>query len=51
MASDLGAAPMTEYVIFIVMMILTIGFARLWFVEQRKKRTRNEARLKKAIER
>jgi hypothetical protein len=42
---------MTEYAIFIVMVISTIGFAWLWLLEQRKKRRRKEVRSKKAIER
>jgi hypothetical protein len=42
---------MTEYAIFIVMVISTIGFAWLWLLEQRKKRRRKEVHSKKAIER
>ena len=42
---------MTEYAIFIVMVIDTIGFAWLWLIEQRKKRMRKEARSEKEIER
>lgn len=34
---------MTEYLIFIVMVIFTAGFAWLWVVEQKKKRQRREA--------
>jgi hypothetical protein len=29
---------MTEYVIFVVMVISTMGFAWLWLIEQKKKR-------------
>lgn len=41
---------MTEYAIFIVMMIAAIGFAWLWLIEQQKKRRRKEARSKNEIE-
>lgn len=41
---------MTEYAIFIVMMISTIGFAWLWLIEQQKRR-RKDARSKEEIER
>jgi hypothetical protein len=34
---------MTEYAALIVMVIAATGFARLWFIEQKKKRTRKEA--------
>ena len=34
---------MIEYAIFIVMVIFTIGFAWLWFIEQKKKQKRKEA--------
>jgi preprotein translocase subunit YajC len=37
------AAPMTEYAIFTAMVIAVIGFAWLWFIEQKKKRKRREA--------
>jgi MFS-type transporter involved in bile tolerance (Atg22 family) len=37
------AATMIEYAILIVMVIFTIGFAWLWFIEQKKKRKRKEA--------
>jgi MFS-type transporter involved in bile tolerance (Atg22 family) len=42
---------MIEYAIFIVMVIFTVGFAWLWFTEQKKKRTRREAleRAKKRV--
>jgi len=33
---------MIEYAILIVMVIFAIGFARLWFIEQKKKRKRKE---------
>jgi hypothetical protein len=39
---------MIEYTILIGMVIVTIGFAWLWLIEQRK---RKEARRKKEIER
>ena len=42
---------MIEYAILIVMVIFAIGFARLWFIEQKKKRKRKEALRKKEIER
>ena len=42
---------MMEYAIFIAMVIVTIGFAWLWLIEQRKKRMRKEARSEKEIER
>jgi hypothetical protein len=35
----------------IVMVIFAIGFARLWFIEQKKKRKRKEALRQKEIER
>jgi len=41
---------MMEYAIFIAMVIVTIGFAWLWLIEQQKKRKRNEARRKNEIE-
>ena len=41
---------MTEYIIFIVMVIFAIGFAWLWLIEQRKKVGRKQARSKKEIE-
>jgi hypothetical protein len=34
---------MIEYAILIVMVIFTIGFAWLWFIEQKKKGKRKEA--------
>jgi hypothetical protein len=37
------SSPMIEYAIFMVMVIFTVGFAWLWFIEQKKKRTRREA--------
>lgn len=40
---------MTEYAIFVVMVIFTIGFAWLWLIE--KARRRKEASSKKEIER
>jgi hypothetical protein len=36
-----------EYAIFVAMVIVTIGFAWLWFIEQQKKRRRKEALRKK----
>ena len=42
---------MTEYVIFVVMMISIMGFAWLWLIEQKKKRKRKEALRQKEIER
>ena len=39
-----------EYAIFIAMVIVTIGFAWLWLIEQQKKRKRKEAFRKKEIE-
>ena len=42
---------MTEYVIFVVMVISTMGFAWLWLIEQKKKRKRKEALQQKEIER
>jgi cbb3-type cytochrome oxidase subunit 3 len=42
---------MIEYAILIVMVIFAIGFAWLWFIEQKKKRMRNEALQQKEIER
>ena len=42
---------MIEYAILIVMVIFAIGFARLWFIEQKKKQTRKEALRKKEIKR
>jgi preprotein translocase subunit YajC len=41
---------MTEFIIFIVMVIFTIGFAWLWFIEQQKKIKRKQANSKKEIE-
>ena len=41
---------MIEYAILIVMVIFAIGFARLWFIEQKKKR-KKEAFRKKEIKR
>jgi MFS-type transporter involved in bile tolerance (Atg22 family) len=41
---------MIEYAIFIVMVILAIGFAWLWFIEQKKKRRRKETLRQKEIE-
>jgi hypothetical protein len=46
---QLTAVPTIEYAIFIVMVIVTIGFAWLWLIEQQKKRKRTL--LKKEIER
>jgi hypothetical protein len=43
------AVPMMEYAIFIAMVIVTIGFAWLWLIEQKRKR--KEARRKNEIER
>ena len=34
---------MIEYAVLIVMVIFAVGFAWLWFVEQKKKRKRKEA--------
>ena len=42
---------MMEYAIFIAMVIVTNGFAWLWFIEQKKKRKRKEALQQKEIER
>ena len=42
---------MTEYAIFVVMVISTMGFARLWLIEQKKKRKRKEALQQKKVER
>ena len=42
---------MTEYAIFVVMVISTMGFAWLWLIEQKKKRKRKEALQQKEIER
>ena len=42
---------MMEYAILIVMVIFAIGFAWLWFIEQKKKRMRKEAPQQKEIER
>ena len=41
---------MIEYAILIVMVIFAIGFAWLWFIEQKKKRKRKEALQQKEIE-
>jgi hypothetical protein len=41
---------MMEYAIFIAMVIVTIGFACLWVIEQKKKRKRKEALRKNEIE-
>jgi len=40
---------MIEYAILIVMVIFAIGFAWLWFIEQKKKRMRREALRQKEI--
>ena len=45
------AAPMIEYAILIVMVIFAVGFAWLWFIEQKKKRKRKEALQQKEAER
>ena len=42
---------MIEYVAFIAMVIFAMGFAWLWFIEQKKKRKRKEALTQKEIER
>ena len=42
---------MIEYVAFIAMVIFAMGFAWLWFIEQKKKRKRREALEQKEIER
>ena len=42
---------MTEYVIWIVMVIFATGFGWLWFIEQKKKRKKEEALQRKATER
>ena len=34
---------MIEYAVLIVMVIFAVGFAWLWFIEQKKKRKRREA--------
>ena len=49
MIKQLTAVPMIEYAIFIVMVIVTIGFAWLRLIEQQKKRKRTFR--KKEIER
>jgi len=41
---------MIEYAMFMVMVITAIGFAWLWFIEQKKKRTRKEALRRQRIE-
>ena len=41
---------MTEYIIFLVMVIFAIGFAWLWLIEQQQKVRRKQARSKKEIE-
>jgi hypothetical protein len=41
---------MTEYIIFIVMVIFAVGFAWLWLIEQQKKAKRKQARSTKEIE-
>ena len=41
---------MIGYAILIVMVILAIGFACLWFIEQKKKRKRKEALQQREIE-
>ena len=47
---QLRTAPMIEYAILIVMVIFAVGFAWLWFIEQKKKRKRKEA-LQREIDR
>ncbi|MFL6827963.1 MAG: hypothetical protein ACJ8E2_16010 [Bradyrhizobium sp.] len=42
---------MTEYAALVVMVIAAVGFAWLWFIEQKKKRTRKEALQRKGLER
>jgi cbb3-type cytochrome oxidase subunit 3 len=42
---------MIDYAIVIVMVIFAIGFAWLWFIEQKKKRRRKEALQQKEVER
>jgi len=42
---------MIEYAILIVMVLSALGFAWLWFIEQKKKRARKEALQQKEIER
>jgi uncharacterized membrane protein (DUF4010 family) len=37
------AVPMMEYAIFIAMVIVTIGFAWLWLIEQQKKKEKGSA--------
>jgi len=48
---EFRAAPMTDYIIFTVMVISAAGFAWLWFIEQKKRRKRREAVQQKEIER
>ena len=48
MIKQLTAVPMIEYAIFIVMVIVTIGFAWLWLIEQPKKRKRALRKKEKA---
>jgi len=42
---------MIEYAILIVMVTFAVGFAWLWFTEQKKKLKRKESLTQKAIER
>jgi hypothetical protein len=42
---------MIEYAALIVMVISAVGFAWLWFIEQKKKRKRKEARQQEKVER
>jgi len=41
----------TEYAIFVAMVISIMGFAWLWLIEQKKKRKRKEALQQREIER
>jgi hypothetical protein len=42
---------MIEYAALIVMVIAAVGFAWLWFIEQKKKRKRRAALQQKEVER
>jgi len=42
---------MIEYAALIVMVIFAVGFAWLWFIEQKKKRRRKKALQQKKVER
>ena len=41
---------MTEYVIFIVMVVFATGFASLWLIEQRKRRTKEASEKRSPLE-